>query len=145
MATARTLINSFGRMAGWNSITVNLLGRDVEGISQLSYTDSVEKENAYGAGGFPVGRGGGNYTAEVTMTIFLEEMIALRRSLKPGERLTDIAPFDIEVQYEYNNFLYKDRIRNCEFMDDGIEISQNDKFVTRQFTLIASHIEWNIR
>lgn len=31
-----TIINRFGKVAGWNSITVNLLGRDVEVSRRLN-------------------------------------------------------------------------------------------------------------
>lgn len=48
-------------MAGWNSVTYNLYGRDVEGISELGYDDNIEKEMIYGAGRMPIGVGEGNY------------------------------------------------------------------------------------
>jgi alanine racemase len=131
-------------MAGWNNVTLTMLGRDVEGITELSYNDSEEKENAYGAGKMPVGRGSGNYKAECSLTLFLEEAVALQQSLAPGQRLTDIAPFDIAVSYEYRGFVYKDRVRNCEFTANTREIKQNDKTVGIKYDLIVSHIDWNI-
>lgn len=130
-------------MAGWNNVTVNLLGRDLEGITELSYSDETEKENAYGAGNMPIGRGVGNYSAKTSITLFKEEITALQLSLGPGKRLQDIAPFDIIVQYEYNGFMCIDRIRNCEFQGAGIEVKQNDKIIANKFELIVSHIEWN--
>jgi hypothetical protein len=139
-----TIVNKFGKMAGWNSITVNLLGRDVEGITELSYTDSVEKENIYGAGQLPMGRSSGNYSAKASITINKEEIVALQRSLGPGGRLENIAPFDVNVHYEYQDFVYKDRIRNCEFPGSGTEVKQNDKTIAYKFDLLVSHIDWNI-
>jgi hypothetical protein len=139
-----TIINKFGKMAGWNSVTVNLLGRDVEGITELSYTDSMDKENIWGAGPWPVGRGEGNYSAKVSITLYKEEIIALQRSLGPGGRLEEIAPFNIDIHYEYRGFAYKDRIRNCEFAGSGTEVKQNDKSITYKFDLVVSHIDWNI-
>lgn len=76
-----TLINKFGRVAGWNNVKVVMLGRQVEGITALSYKDSVEKENVYGAGGMPVGRGEGNYKAEASITLLKEEVNALLLAL----------------------------------------------------------------
>ena len=55
MALLGTLINKFGKIAGWNSVKVVMLGRQIEGITALSYKDSKEKDNIYGAGEFPVG------------------------------------------------------------------------------------------
>jgi hypothetical protein len=131
-------------MVGWNNVTLTMMGRDVEGITELSYNDSEEKENAYGAGKMPIGHGSGNYAAECSITLFLEEVTALQQSLGPGQRLTDIAPFDIAVSYEYQSIIYKDRIRNCEFTNNSREIKQNDKTVSMKFDLIVSHVDWNI-
>lgn len=139
-----SLINKFGKMAGWNNVTLTMMGRDVEGITELSYNDSEEKENAYGAGKMPIGRGSGNYAAECSITLYLEEVVALQQSLGPGRRLTDIAPFDIAVSYEYQGLIYKDRIRNCEFTNHSREMKQNDKTVALKFDLIVSHVDWNI-
>lgn len=139
-----SLINKFGHMAGWNNVTANLLGRDLEGITELSYTDETEKENAYGAGNMPIGRGVGNYSAKASVTLYKEEVIALQMAVGPGKRLQDIAPFDITVQYEYNGFIYVDRIRNCEFMGNGSEVKQNDKTIAYKYDLIVSHINWNL-
>jgi hypothetical protein len=144
MPRTKNLINRFGKLAGWNSITVNMMGRDIEGITELAYDDSMEKENAYGAGPFPIGRAEGNYTAKASITLLVEERIALQRSLTPGMRIQDIAPFDINVQYDYNGFLYRDRIRNCEFTGNAVEVKQNDKTIAYKYDLIVSHIDWNV-
>jgi hypothetical protein len=139
-----TIINKFGKLAGWNSITLRMLGRDVEGITELEYNDSVEKENVRGAGAFPIGRGEGNYEAKASITLYQEEIVALQQSLGPGKRLTDIAPFDIIVRYEYNGFACKDVIRNCEFTGNARAPKQNDKSINNKFDLLVSHIDWNV-
>jgi hypothetical protein len=138
------IINKFGKMAGWNSVRLRMLGRDVEGITEIEYNDSVEKENVYGAGAYPIGRGKGNYQAAAAITLYQEEIIALQQSLGPGKHLTDIEPFDIVVRYEYNGFSYKDIIRNCEFMGNARTMQQNDKTITNKFDLLVSHIQWNV-
>lgn len=144
MATASTLINKFGKLAGWNSITINMLGRDVEGITELEYDDNVEMENAYGAGKFPVGFGEGNYSAKAAITLYLEEVNAIQRSLPPGKRLSDISPFDIVVEYEYNDIKIKDRIHNCKLPGRGVAVKQNDKTIAYKFEMLISHIGWNV-
>lgn len=143
MADVKTLINKFGNMAGWNTVTASMMGRDIEGITALSYDDSLEKENAYGAGSMPIGRAIGNYSAKCSLTLYKEEIIALQLVLGPGKRLTDIKPFDITVQYEYSGLLYKDRIRNCEFAGNGIDVKQGDKTIAQKFDLVVSHVDWN--
>lgn len=144
MALKTVLINKFGRVAGWNNVKTTMLGRDLEGITELAYNDTVEKENVRGAGAFPIGRGEGNYEAKASITLIKEEVDALQLSLGPGGRLTDIAPFDIAVSYDYLGKIYKDRIRNVEFTGRGIEVKQNDKVIATQFELIVSHIDWNV-
>ena len=123
-----TLINKFGRVAGWNNVKVVMLGRQVEGITALSYKDSVEKENVY----------------EASITLLKEEVNALLLALGPGKRITDIEPFDIPVVYKYKNFMQKDVIRNVEFTDNGVDVKQGDKSIAVQFTLLPSHIDWNV-
>ncbi len=140
----RTLINKFGKVAGWNTVTATMLGRDLEGITEVEYNDSVAKENVYGAGGMPVGRGHGNYEAKASVTLLKEEAVALQQSLPPGKRLTDIAPFDIAVSYEYGGLIYKDRIRNAEFTGNSVAVKQGDKQIATKYELIVTHIDWNV-
>lgn len=145
MSQATRIINKFGTMTGWNSVTVNLLGRDVEGINSMSYSDSETKENAYGAGKYPIGRGRGNYEAEASIGLYKEEVDALRLSLPAGKRLQDIAPFDIVVEYmRENGSITKDIIHNVEFTDDGVEVSQSDGTISREYALIISHITYGV-
>lgn len=139
-----TIINKFGKMIGWNAITVNILGRDLEGITQVAYDDTVAKDNAYGAGKMPIGRTEGNYVATASITLKKEEAIALQQSLGVGRRIQDIAPFDMVIQYENRNgVITLDRVRNCEFTNNGVDVSQSDGSIDTQYTLLPSHIDWN--
>lgn len=140
---ATEIINKFGTMQGWNSVKVNLLGRDVIGITAIKYDDTLTKENVYGAGKFPIGRSQGNYAATASITLLKEEADALRRSVPPGKRLQDIGAFDIPVVYEYDGPLGGDVIRNCEFTNNGVDVKQADGTIATEFTLITSHIDWN--
>lgn len=145
MAQAQRIINKFGEMTGWNSITVNFLNRDCEGITSIKYTDTVAKENVYGAGRMPIGRSSGNYEAEASMTLYKEEVDAIKAALPSGKRLQDIEPFDITVVYENSQGrVVTDRIRNCEFTNDGVEVEQADGTIATEYTLIISHIEWQV-
>ncbi|MBV7268372.1 hypothetical protein [Winogradskyella luteola] len=145
MTTDTTIINKFGTMQGWNDITVNLLSRDVEGITELAYDDTVKKENVPGAGMYPVGRSKGNYEAKASITLYKEEADAIKAALATGRRLQNILPFDINVQYQKGNGeIVKDRIRNCEFMNDGVDVKNNDGTISTKYDLIVSHIEWNV-
>lgn len=132
-------------MTGWNSITTNMLARDLEGITELAYGDDVPKENAYGRGKFPIGRTEGNYAANASLSLYKEESDGLQLSLPPGGRIQDIPPFDITVEYETTTgVIMRDRIRNCEFTGKSIEVAQGDGTIVTQYVLIASHIDWNV-
>ena len=136
------VINKFGTMQGWNAITVNIFGRDVEGITALKYLDSVTKENVYGAGPKPVGRSRGNYEAESSITLYKEEVDAIKAA--SDVPLLDIAPFDIVVQYTMpDGTILKDIIYNAEFTNDGVEVEQSDGSITKEYELIISHIKYD--
>ncbi|TWP31233.1 hypothetical protein ETU08_01770 [Apibacter muscae] len=145
MANADHLVNNFGVMTGWNNVTVNLLGRDVVGITSLTYKDNHEKVNAYGAGRMPVGRGYKKYSAEASITLYKEEVDALKAALVPGARIQDIAMFDITVEYARpSGYIQRDRVYNAEFTNDGVEITNEDGTISIQYTLIITHIGWDI-
>lgn len=131
-------------MAGWNSVTVNILGRDVEGIAEISYDDSIEKELIKGAGRMPIGVGEGDYVAKMGLKLYKEEVVAIMDALPPGTRLQDVAPFDVIVQYVYNTRIYKDIIRNVEFTKIGKGVKKGDKTVEQTAEVICTHIDWNV-
>ena len=87
---ANKITNYLGKLIGWNQTTVNILGRDVVGIEEFEYSDSTKKENAYGAGGMPVGSTEGNYEAKFSLSLYVEEENAIQAALPPGKRFQDI-------------------------------------------------------
>jgi hypothetical protein len=140
-----TIVNKFGTLLGWNSITVNILGRDLEGFTEVEYGDEAEVDLAYGRGGMPIGKTKGNYkpgTCSVTMK--REEGIALQKQLPPGTRIQDIPDFDVVVSYEYGGQIYTDVMRNCSFKNNGVAVKQNDGSIDQKFDLQPSHISWNV-
>ena len=143
MAQVR-LINRFGRVVGWNKVSVKLFGRFLEGITELSYGDEVEQELVYGAGRMPIGKGEGNYKPKASFKITQEERLAILDSMPPGMRMQDIPDFDIVVSYEYGARVYKDIIRNCSFVNDGIEVKQGDKSMETKYDLLPTHIDKNV-
>jgi len=140
-----TIINKFGKMAGWNSITCNMLSRDVEGITEISYDDSVEIEGAPGSGMFFIGYGTGKYVAKCSVTLYLEEWNAIQEAMPKGSLLSDIAPFPIIVEYEYNLKKYTDIIPFCIIPGRGIAVKQGDKIIAYKSDLfVGGKIEWNV-
>ena len=141
--TNTSIINKFGKMAGWNSVTARALGRDIVGITALEYDDNVEKENIMGAGRYPVGQGEGNYTAKASITLLQEEAINLRDALPLGKSFQDIDPFDIVISYDYKGRVYMDVLRNVQFLNSGVAVAQGDKSIATKYDLLISHIDYN--
>jgi hypothetical protein len=139
-----TIINRFGKMAGWNSVTARVLGRDMVGILKIAYSDEQEMDNQYGAGSMPIGQSEGNYKAKASIELTIEERLALQDSLPRGSRIQDIAPFAVIVAYDYNGIIYKDIIQNCRIMDNGVDVKQGDKTIATEHNLLTSHIDWNV-
>lgn len=137
------VINSLGKLAGWNSIGIRILGRDVVGVKSIAYDDEKEIDNEMGAGGYPVGETDGNYKAKASIELLNEEVVAIMKSLPRGKRIQDIAGFNIIVSYEYENEVIKDVLKNCRFKINGVDVKQGDGSITRKFDLKISHIEWN--
>ncbi|WP_139420986.1 hypothetical protein [Chryseobacterium mulctrae] len=142
---AGSIINSLGKLQGWNNITTNLFGRDAVGITEISYDDSTKKENVQGAGQFMVGRSESNYEAKASITLLKEEVDAILDTLPPGMRLQDIEMSDIVIQYAIKGGrIRKDIIRNAEFIGNGIDVKQGDGSMAIKLELIISHIDWNV-
>ncbi len=139
------IINKFGTMLGWNNVTLPLFGRELEGIESFKYSDKEDHQLVYGAGKYPVGKARGNYTAEASLSLYMEESIALQRSLPPGVRIQEIPDFDIPVVYEYQGGMYKDIIRNCSFEDNGRECKSGDGKMVKEYKLVCTHIDFDVR
>ena len=135
-----TVINSLGKLVGWNAITVRVLGRDLVGIAKIAYSDEQVSNNAPGAGKYPVGIEEGNYTATASIDLFNEEVRALQNALPIGKRLQDIAPFDITVSYVLNGNRVNDILHNVRFINNGVDVSQGDGKIVRSFNLALTHI-----
>jgi len=139
------VVNSLGKLTGWNSVTARILGRDVVGISKVAYSDEQVSNNAMGAGSMPVGIEGGNYTANASVDLFEEEVRAIQTAMPAGVRVQDILPFDVIVSYALpGGGRTTDVIHNCRFLNNGIEVKQGDGKIVRSFNLAVSHISHNI-
>lgn len=138
-----SIVNKFGRMLGWNQVKLVLYGRTVEGISELSYNDSVEKEVVMGAGRMPIGTAEGAYEAEASLTLYIEEYNALLDSMPANTRIQDIPATDVPVLYELRNTVKKDVLRNMEFTGATKEVKQGDKVIAMKMGVFITHIDWN--
>lgn len=133
------LIN--GRAYDFTQVLVKILGAPVVSVSAINYTEEQAKENNYGAGTRPVSRGHGAVTVSASVTISMNDVEAIRDAAPDGS-LLKIPAFDIEVSFLNSQKVVTHVLKNCEFTNDGLEGSQDDKDLKRSFNLIPSHIKY---
>ena len=140
-----TIINKFGKLQGWNDLTVRFLGRNIEGITEFEYNDSSKEGFEYGGGGFPIGESSGNYEAKVSMTIYTEEMVAIQSALPPGVRIHEVPRFSVIAMVELPTLVQvKDVIQNFRIHGFGKPFKNGEGKVVYKCECSCSHIDWNV-
>jgi hypothetical protein len=137
------IVNKFGTLIGWKAITFNLMGRDVEGITEIEYEDEMVVENEYGAGNMPIGEAEGNYSAKGSMSLHVEEHIAILQSLPKGTRIQEVKIPAIPVIYALNGVMTKDILNNVRITGNARSMKQGDGKIVMKFPIKISHIDWN--
>ena len=142
MARVASIKNKFGRLIGWNNVTVVLFGRELEGITDIEYDDEYDDKLAYGAGEEVIGIESGNYTPKVGVTFYAEEIFAIQSKLPPGENLRSIPQFAIIVEYEYNGVIMKDVIQ-ATFKGNARSLKQGEGKTMVKPPMLCIGISWN--
>lgn len=133
------LIN--GRAYEYAQIAIEMLGGNVNSASAISYKEEQTKENNFGAGYRPVSRGHGAVNATASITMGMQDVEALR-DVAPDGSLLKLPPFDIKVTYLNLGKVVTHIVKNCEFLDDGVDTSQDDKDIKGTFGLLPSHVKY---
>jgi len=134
------LIN--GEAYSWSQITVNVLGREIAGITAVKYDEKQEIEDNKGAGTRPVSRGYGSIEATASVTLHMVELEELQ-SIAPEGNIMRIPEFDITVSYlPENGNIVNHTIHNCRFMSNMRDVKQGDKEIATEIELKTSHISW---
>lgn len=109
----------------------------LQGVTAIKWNIKKKVESNYGLGGEPVNRGFGNteYTASITMDYNTQVQL---RALKGS--LMNLGEFDLVVSFA-NEFNTQDfstetvTLKGCLFNEDGMEVSQDDTNITKEFDL----------
>jgi hypothetical protein len=137
-----------GTSYAWGQIFVKFQSMDEAflGITNISVTEAQEKSNIYGQGYEPINRGYGNYTYEGSMTLKMEEVRKLIES-SPNSRLLERGPEDLIITYQHptSNKVVTDVIKNVEFTELGVDVSQNDMSIDIELPFIASGVQYGTR
>jgi hypothetical protein len=135
---ATPLIN--GVSYGWGNIKLVLFGVPVVGITKIDYKTKQTKENIYGSGYKPVSRGYGKYEYEGSIELYTEEWKRIIAAA-PNRDALSIAPFDIQVIFQGARVAPNvDLLRQCEFMEDPLSVSEGDTSIKVTIPLIIGDI-----
>ena len=127
-----------GVMFSWANVSLILFGTVVRGVKNVKYSYSQEKKNVYGYGTEPIGRTYGNIEYQCEITLLKDEVQSIVAAAKSNglNKITDIAPFYIDVMYGQNpagglnpapQAQGHDQLQYCEFLDLPFEGKQNDQ------------------
>ena len=113
------------------------------GVTAIKWNKKKKVETTSGLGGEPVNRGFGNteYTAQITMDYNTQVQL---RALKGS--LMALGEFDLVLSFanEFNSQDFSTEtvtLKGCLFNEDGMEVSQDDTNITKEFELNPFKIE----
>lgn len=111
----------------WADISIAFGGRILEGITEVEYTESKEKEALYGRGHKPHAIVSGNTTYEGKINIWQSELEAMVRDAENKDILS--LKFDIVVTYvpRDGGQMVTDVLKGCEFTEKKKGMAQGDK------------------
>ncbi len=109
----------------------------LSGVSAIKWNIEHKVETNYGLGGQPVNRGFGNTTYTASITMDYNTQVQLRTQ---AGSLMNLGEFDLIVSFA--NDLGSDdyveetvTLKGCLFNEDGMEVSQDDTNITKEFEL----------
>lgn len=134
------LIN--GQAFDWASVTIQMLGVTIKGVTEINYKVKQAKKNNPGSGVEPSSRGRGGREYEADVTIEEVEVRRILAALPADQSLVDVPPFQIVVSYMVGTKVYTDKIKNVEFTEEGVAIKEGDTGLVRKLPLIIAGIGW---
>lgn len=140
MANFQPLVN--GQAYTWAQIDLKILGASVAGVTAISYEDMQEMEDNYGAGQLPVSRGYGKIEFKASITLEMNEVVALQ-TLSPDGRLQSIPEFPIPVAYlPENGVIVTDVLQFCRFKGNKRDVKSGDMTIAVELELMIGSIKW---
>jgi hypothetical protein len=126
---------------GWNNVTISMNGKTYALIKSISYNHKQKKENLYGLGKEPVGRGLGQVDYEGgEVELYLEAWKDIIAN-SPNRDPLAIPPFTIAVTYgDTAAALQKDLLTACEFTEDALSVKQGDTHITVKVPFVYAGI-----
>lgn len=137
-----TIVNNVAY--SWAMISLKIAGQDYDlsGVTSIKWNRKWNVKTNYGIGGKPINRGFGNweYTASITMDYNTQqELRAINGSL------VGLGEFDLIISFanqidgaeigEGSWSTHTVTLVGCLFTEDGMEASQDDTAITKEFDL----------
>ena len=123
------------------SVRVNILGVSISGLKAIRYKEMQEKTNVFGAGRLVNSRSFGKETAEGSVTLLMNDLVALQKAAPEG-KIYKIAAFDIIVSWIEGTSVVVHTLQNCEFMEVEINGKTDDKEIAIELPLIMTGVKW---
>ena len=140
MSIFPTLIN--GRAYDWSQITANIGGVPVAGITGVSYEETQEIADNYGAGNRPVSRGFGIIESTGSVTLSMNEVERIQLA-SPNGLLSGIPEFDITITFASADGLPANHtLKSCRFKGNKRDMSQGDTAIDVELDLQIAEIKW---
>jgi hypothetical protein len=116
----------------WRDISVLILDRTLQGITDVEYTPKQDKEYVYGRGSDPTSIQSGRRSVEGSITLLQSELdmfMAAAQKVNPLWSILDVS-FDIIVVYADGLLIGRtDTIVGCQIKEYKKSMSSDDKFM----------------
>jgi len=139
MAQQYPLIN--GTYPDFASIEIKIRGTHYIGLTEISYSDTLEAGEVRGTHAQKLGTTTGQYSAEASMTMLRPEFDDLIQRLGPGYKQV---AFDIVINYRPpGGAMITDKIIGARITSTEISASQGSDPVSVSVTLAPNHLILN--
>lgn len=132
-----------GRTYDWGMVKASIGRVSTENCAAINYQDDQEVTAVYAGGRYPVGYGKGRIEASGSITLLMEDVVALQGGA-PGGRLQDIAPFNIVVSYLHptTQKITTDVLESCVFRTNQRNWTEGDTSQQVELPLMIGRIKW---
>lgn len=132
---------------GWKDVSVVVLGRTIEGITDVKVKRMTNKERQYGRGNKTQHILSGNEEVSGSLTLLQDELDAINTAIRAVNPLLDITKtsFDIVISYENSEGLSTtDTISGAQVEEYEKALAQGDTHMKIELPFIAVDLFENV-
>lgn len=125
---------------GWKDVSVVVLGRTIEGITDVKVKRKTTKERQYGRGNQPQYILSGNEEISGSLTLLQDELDAVNAAVKQVATRLDISKVSFDIVISYENELgvaSTDVVRGAQVEEYEKAMSQGDTHMKIELPFIA--------